>query len=144
MISSHRIQPIAILCIFIDKESKKKWHGKEGMQSKGWCPWHKFFYVLFSVTQSFLLGFSWSSNNITASNKKSTSRKGSTSVSEITISYFHRNIIISLLCQSELFIHTCASKNLIVPKDIIFCLLWYNEIRWNSHICKKNFFSFIP
>ena len=63
---------------------QQKWR-KEGVKSKRWCLSHKFFYVFFSVTQSlFLLGFSWSSD-ITASNKKSTSKKKPTSVSEITI-----------------------------------------------------------
>ena len=140
MISSHRIQPIAILCIFIDEENNKKWHRKEDVQSKKWCPWHKFFYVLFCVTQTFLVGFSWSSDNITASNKKNTSRKEPTTVSEITIYYLHRNIIIPLLRQCGLFIHTCVSKNSVVSKDIIFYLFWYNAIRWNSHICKKSSF----
>ena len=46
------------------------------------------FYALFSVTQSlFLLGFSSSPDNITANNKKSTSKKVPTSMSEITIKY---------------------------------------------------------
>ena len=59
---------------------------KEGVQSKKWCPSEKFFYVLFSVTQSFfLLGFSWSPDNITASNKKSTNKKEPASVFEVTI-----------------------------------------------------------
>ena len=80
--TSHRIPPIAILCIFIgaiqqmrqlgrwvDKESNKKWNRKDQKsqksQSKKWCPSHKFFFALFSVTQSlFLLGFSSSSDNI--------------------------------------------------------------------------------
>ena len=43
---------------------------------------HKFFYLLFSVTQYFLLGFSWSSDKIPASDKKNTSKKKFTSVSE--------------------------------------------------------------
>ena len=128
MISSHRIPPIAILCIFIGaiqqvrhlkkvtkrtkrklEESNKKWHRKQGVQSKKSCPSHKFFYVLFSVTQSlFLLGFSSSPGNITASNKKSTSKKVPTSISEITIKYLHKNIIIPPLCQCGLFIkHVC-------------------------------------
>ena len=38
----------------VDEKSDKKWH-KEGVQPKKWCPWQKFFYVLFSVTQSFFL-----------------------------------------------------------------------------------------
>ena len=99
MISLHRIPHIAILCVFIEpiqqvrhlgrggvnEGSNKKWHRKEGVQSKKWCPSHKFFYVLFPVTQSlFLLGFSWSPDNITARNKKSTSKKEPTSVSEIS------------------------------------------------------------
>ena len=70
----------------VDKESNKKWHIKEDMQSKTWCPSHKFFYVLFSVTQPlFLLGFSWNSDNIAASNKNSTSKKEPNSESEVTI-----------------------------------------------------------
>ena len=124
--TSHRIPPIAILCIFIgaiqqvrqlgrwvDKESNKKWNRKEGVQSKKRCPSLKFFCVLFSVTQSlFLLGFSSSSDNITASNKKSTSKKKSTSVSEISIYYLHKNIIMLLLCQCGLFIHTTRLSNI--------------------------------
>ena len=34
-----------------------------------------------------------------------------------------------------------------MSKDVIFCLLWYNVIRWSSHICKKSsflsFYSFL-
>ena len=113
------------------------------MQSKKWCPSHKFFYVLFAVTKSFLLGFSWSSDNITAS----TSKKDPTSVSEIAVWYLLKNIIIPLLCQCGLFIHTCVSKNTFVSKDAIFYLLWYNVIRWSNHICRKSsflsFYSFL-
>ena len=39
-----------------EKVTKK--HRKEEVQSKKWYASHKFSYVLFSVTQSFLLGFS--------------------------------------------------------------------------------------
>ena len=46
----------------------------------------------------------------------------------------------SLLCQYWLFIHTSLAKNLFVSKDLIFYLLWYNVIRWSSHICKKFYF----
>ena len=81
---SHIIPPIAI-SIFIgaiqqvchlgrrvDEKSSKTLHRREGVQSKMWCPSHKFFYVLFFVTQSlFLLDFSKSPDNISASNKKS-------------------------------------------------------------------------
>ena len=70
----------------VDKESNKKCHRKERVQSKKWCSSHKFFYVPFPVTHSlFLLGFSWSSDNIKMSNKKSTSKKEPTSVSEVAI-----------------------------------------------------------
>ena len=68
-----------------DEESSKKWHKKEGVQSKKWRPSHKFFCVLFSATQSFLLVFSGSSDNIIASNNKSTSKKEPITLSEITI-----------------------------------------------------------
>ena len=72
-------------------ERNKKWHRKEGVQSKKWCPSHKFSYIHFSVT-----------DNLTANNKKSTSKKDATIVSEITIQYLHKNIIIPLLCQCGL------------------------------------------
>ena len=49
----------------VEEESNKKWLSKEGVQSKS--------------------DFTWSSVNITASNKKSTSKKKPTSASEITI-----------------------------------------------------------
>ena len=38
----------------------------------------------------------------------------SKSISEIIISYLHKNIIIPLLCQCELFMHKCVSKNSVV------------------------------
>ena len=47
----------------------------------------------------------------------------------LTISYLHKNILIPLLCQCDLFIHTCVSKYSIVSKDMIFYLLRYNVIR---------------
>ena len=39
------------------------------------------------------------------------------------IGYLHTNIIIPLLCQYELFIRTCVSKNAIVSTDTISYLL---------------------
>ena len=71
-------------------------------------------------------GFSWSFDNITVSNKKNASNKKPINVFEITLQYFHKNIIIPLLCQFELLMHTCVSKISIVPKDMIFYLLRYN------------------
>ena len=42
-----------------------------------------------------------------------------------------------------MFIDTHESKNAIVSKDAIFYHLWYNVIRWSSHIYKKSsLFSF--
>ena len=79
---------------------------------KIWRPLHKFFYALFSVTQSFLLGFSWSFGNIADRKKKNTSKT------------LEQNTIIPLICQFGLFIHTCVPKNAIVFKDTIFYLLW--------------------
>ena len=104
------------------------------MQPKKWCYSHQFFQVFFSVTQFFLIVFSWNSNNITASNSKNTC------VSEITIEYLHQTIIIPLLCQYRLFIHTCVSKSVIVSQDVIFYLFWYNVIRWRSHMYKNCLF----
>ena len=123
----------------VDKDSNKKRHRKEGVQSKKWCSSHNFDYVLFSLTQSlFLHGSSWSSDIITASNKKNPSKKKPTSVSEITIQYLHKNIIILLLSQCGLFIHACVSEKLFVSKDLIYDLFWYNMVHWGSHICKKS------
>ena len=55
----------------VDKK-RQKWHRKEGVWPKKWCS-HKIFYVIFPVTESFFLGFSWSSDSTTASNKRNTS-----------------------------------------------------------------------
>ena len=118
----------------VDKESNKN-------DIKGWRAVKKSG-CIFSVTRSlFLFTFSWGSDNTIASNKKSTSKKEPTSAPEITIYYWHKNIVIPLLCQCGLFLHTCASKNSVLPIDVIFYLFWYNMIRWSSHICKK--FSFL-
>ena len=51
------------------KNNDKNWQ-KERVQPKKWCSSHKLFYLLFSVTQSFLLEFPWSPDNITVNNKK--------------------------------------------------------------------------
>ena len=138
MISSHRIPSVAILWIFVgtikDKastslgkgkgvheESNKKWHRKEGVHSKKWCHSHKFFYVLFSVTQSlFLLGFSSSPGNVTASNKKSQSKKVPTSIFEITTKYLYKNIMIPSRCQCGLFIQNVSKKfNCVLKCDFL-------------------------
>ena len=95
MMSSHRIPAIATLYRGhststalekeerIDKESNKRYRERD-VQSKKWYLSHKFFYVLFSVTQSFLLGFSWSSDNIPVSEKKE-HFQAKASVTDITI-----------------------------------------------------------
>ena len=106
MILSHRIPPIAVLCIFIgaiqqvgklpgkgggsrqrkpDKESQKNDVERSACSQKKW-----FFHELFFGTQLlFFHGFLWSSY-ITARNKESTSKKESTSVSEITLLILHK------------------------------------------------------
>ena len=154
MVSSQRIPTIAVLCIFKGtiQQVRHLGRGREMTKKatvndierrvcsqKSDVP-HKILLRIFSVTQSFLLGFSWSSDNITVSKKKSTSKKEPTSIFEITISYLHKNIIIPLLCQCGLFIH--VSKKLVVSKDVIFYLLWCNVIQWSSYICGKSFLSF--
>ena len=72
MVSTHTIPTIALSCIFIgsfnkyviwkgrrenEESNRKLYRIKEGVQSKKWYPLHKLLYLLFSVTQSFLLGF---------------------------------------------------------------------------------------
>ena len=78
---------------------------KRGSAIKTFMPLTQTFLYTFSETQSFLLGFTWSSGNITTSKIKSTSKKEPTNVSEITI-YLHKNVIFPLLCQCGLSIHT--------------------------------------
>ena len=123
----------------VDEEMHKKWRRKEDVRWKKWClshkflyVSHKFLYVLFPVTQSlFLLGFSSSPGNITASNKKSTSKKVPTSISEITIKYLHKNIIIPPLGQSGLLIQNVCLKIQLCLKMWFFYLLWYNMLSWS-------------
>ena len=116
----------------VEEKKHKKWHRKEGVRWKKWCPSHKFLYVLFSVTQSlFLLGFSSSPGNITASIKTSKSKKVLISISEITTKYLHKNIIISPLCQSGLFIQNMCLKIQLRLKMWFFYLLWYNMLSWS-------------
>ena len=117
------------------------------MQSKKWRLSHKFFYLLFAVTQSFLLDFSCSSDNITGSNTKSTSKKGPTSVFEITMQYLLKNIKIYLLCQCGLFnIHVCPEIQLCLKMwfSTLFHITWYAEAAINvKKICFLLFFSFL-
>ena len=98
------------------------------------------FYVLFSVTRSFLLGLKlWQYY----SEQQDKLIHEPISVSKIIMWYLHKNIVIPLLCQYELFMHTCVSKNAIVSKHVIFYLLRYNVIKWSSHIYRKySFLSF--
>ena len=59
----------------------------------------------------------------------------------------NNNIIIPLLSQYGLFIHTCVSKIQLCLKMWFSNFLWYNVIRWSSRICKKSsflsFYSFL-
>ena len=87
----------------------------------------------FFVTQSFF-GFSWSSDNIVTTNKKNTWKKEPFSLSEITIQYWQKNIIIPLLCQCVLFTHICVSKNSVVSKDVILYLLWNKVIIYAKNL----------
>ena len=108
MVSSHRIPTIAILRIFIGAIKQARHLGRGTEKTKKATKLN----LSFSVSHE--------ASDIIGSNKKSTSKKEPTSVSEIAISYLQKNIIIPLLCQCGLFIHTCVSKNSIVSKDVIF------------------------
>ena len=116
----------------VDEERNNKWHRKEGVWKKRQCPSHKFFYVLFSVTQfSFLPGFSSSPGNITASIKQNTSKKVPTSISEITIKYLHKNLRIPPLCQSGLFIQNVSLKIQLLLEMWFFLppLMWSAKLK---------------
>ena len=125
---------------------ESKWRKQQKVAQKGGRPVRKvmpfsqiFLCTFFSNSQYlFLLGFSWS-HNITASNKKSTSKKEPTSAS---IWRLYKNIIILLICQCRFFIYTtCVYKSWVVYHDVIFYLLCNKVIHWSSHICKKSFLS---
>ena len=58
-----------------DEKGNKKWYKKEGVQpKKKMMSLAQILSCTFCCNQSFLLGFSWKSDNITASNKKNTSK----------------------------------------------------------------------
>ena len=94
----------------------------------------------FSVTQFFLLGFLWSSDNVTAINKKTHPRAYQCIWDNYIANFCTKNIIISLLFQYGLLIHTYVSKIANASKDTIFYLHWHNVIRWSNHIYKKSSF----
>ena len=126
----------------VHEESKKKWHRKEGILSKKWCPSHKFFYILFfynSIFPSWFLIMLWYHYNEQQNN---TSKKRPISVSKIFAQKYFNSTTLSMCV-----VDTCVPKNSLVSKDVIFYLPWYNVIGWNNHICKKSsflsFYSFL-
>ena len=105
----------------------------------------KFFYVLFSITQSlFLLGFSWTHEALIILERatKRTHPRKSPLVSEISIYIYLYYVYYNSTNLSMWVVYTtCVSKNSILNYVIFY--LEYNVIRWSSHICKKSsFFSF--
>ena len=88
---------------------------------------------IFSVTQSFPFAFSWTSDNITASNKKNRSRAYQC-IWENYIIFAQDHYIIWILCQYGLLIHTCVSKNAIVYKDNILIKNKRNFSLWVNFI----------
>ena len=115
----------------VDEEMHKKWRRKEDVRWKKWClshkflyVSHKFLYVLFPVTQSlFLLGFSSSPGNITASIKTSTSKKVPISIPEIT-QIFAQKYYNSTTLSIWVVYTKCVSTNSIASEDVIFYLLY--------------------
>ena len=71
----------------VDEESNKKEYKEDRAVNHKNCDiTHKSSFMYFlSITQSFFLGFSWTSDNFTVSNKKRTSRIEPTIESETTI-----------------------------------------------------------
>ena len=117
-----------------------EWHRKEGVQPKKWCPSHKFFYVLISITQSlFLLCFLWSFDNITANNNKSTFKIKPRNNYLIFAQKYYNSTTSSMWV---VYTNMCV-KNAVVSKDVIFYLFWYN-VYAEAEIYEKNlvFFSF--
>ena len=92
MVSLHRIPAIATLWIFIGAIQQVADLGRGRDKTK-------------KATENYIERMVWSQKSHVPQ------ASSSTSISEITISYLHKNIVIPLLCQCELFIHTCVSKN---------------------------------
>ena len=103
-----------------EKTKGREAGSRQKKRGRTWCPPNKFFNVLFSPTQLFLLDFSWSSNNITASNRKNTSVIYQCVWDNYVI--LSKNVIISLLCQYGLLIQRCVSKNVNISRYPIFYL----------------------
>ena len=120
------IQQVLHLERRVDKESNKKWHRRDGMQSKKGCLLH-IFPLFFFVTQSlFLLGSSESSDNITKSNKKSTSKAYQCIWNNFII--FAQKYYSFITLSSGLFIDTCVPKNSIkIWISTSFDIAWYAE-----------------
>ena len=134
----------------VDKESNNKCHRKEGVQSKKWFSSQILLYTPFCnsffIPSWFLMKPWW----YYSEKQKEHIQEGAYQCIwiklEITIWYLHKNIIIPLICQCGLFIHTFVSKNSIATKDVIFYLLRYNvkcdkvKKRWIMLLCKLHAF----
>ena len=118
--------------LFLFVALAKKTHREVGVKPKKSCPSHKFFRIHFSVPQSFRLCVSWSSHNNAASNNKNTPKR--------LYLYIWDNYVLSAQTHynfptlSTWFANTCLSENAIAE---LFYFLWYNVIRWSSHVYKK-------
>ena len=133
------IQQVSHLGRGVDEESNKKRHTKEGAQSKKWCPSHKILLCTFFFNSIFIP--SWFLIKL----QKYYSEQKKEHIQKKTYQcIWNKHIIFAqkyynpLLCQCGLFIHTWVSKISIASKDLVFYLLWYNAIRWSSHISKKS------
>ena len=105
---------------------------------------HKYFYLLFnSVTQSFLL--SHEAQIILQLAARKTHPRAYQCIWDNYIDRICNKISFYCFCQYRLFIDTCASKNVIVSKNVIFYLLdiWYAEaVIHTKYLFISYFFSF--
>ena len=132
----------------VDKKSDKKWRKKEGVQPKKSDAYYTSSFMYVFVTQSFLLYYSWSSANIT----ENSSRKIRATIKThprayqciwdnhiIRDWYLYKYIIIPLLYQYGLLIHTCVSKMQLCLK-IRFSTSFYITRHAEAALHTKNLF----
>ena len=116
----------------IDDKSDKNYIGRRTWDQKKWCPSNNLMYFFLGLNLIFLV---WSS-------VQRLTRKAHPRVYQciwdnyvILAQKYHNSTTLSIWV-----VYAYISKNAIVSKDVIFYLLRYNVINWNSHIYKKYLF----
>ena len=108
-------------------ESNKKWHRMKDVQPKKWCLSHNFFIISTffydSIFPSWFFMKLW--QYYREQQKEPIQERAYQCIWNNHLD-LHKNIIIPLLYQCGLFIHTCVSENSILYKDVIIYLSFFS------------------